>query len=81
MIIPKRQLLTLIFTCLCLKKSLLINISNAGNRKGLVFVIAIFLRILNSFDAIFRQETSTTVQQDKCLFAYLLLVEIFFCYS
>ena len=38
----------------------------------------VLVRMLNSFDSILRQETSTTLQQDKCLFVYLLLVEIFF---
>ena len=31
MMIPKRRLLTLIFACLCFKKSLLINDDNANN--------------------------------------------------
>ena len=44
----------------------------------MILLVTVFLRLLNSFEAIFRQETSTTLQQDKCLFVYLLLVKYFF---
>ena len=44
----------------------------------MILLLTVFLRLLNSFDSILRQETSTTLQQDKCLSVYLLVMEIFF---
>ena len=57
---------------------MLINYAKIVTEYDLSENVPFFLRLLNLFDAIFRHETSTTLQQDKCLFVYLLLAEIFF---
>ena len=52
----------------------------------MILLSQVFRRLLNSFDAIFRRETSTALQlgshrsefQDFVLFVYLLLVALFF---
>ena len=62
-----------------------------GGGGGLGFLISkVIRRLLNSFHAIFRRETSTALQRKsqmqiskhkKCLFVYLLSAEIFFCHG
>ena len=53
----------------------------------MILISKFFQRVLNSFKAIFRRETSTalvtggshrSIFQDKCLFVYLLSAEIIF---